>query len=154
MKKIVVLSDTHGNVSAIKKLAEIIKESDYVFHLGDYSSDIELFRREFGDKLYSVKGNCDGGGKETILEIEGIKTILVHGDAYSVKLGLSKLCKHALDEGAGLVFYGHTHVANIENRAGVTMINPGCMTKHGEKTYCYTVIHNGKITAKIVPIGF
>lgn len=40
MKKIVVISDTHGNFSCIEKLLGIMKESDYVFHLGDFEKDI------------------------------------------------------------------------------------------------------------------
>lgn len=153
MKKIVVLSDTHGNISAIEKILPIMKESDYVFHLGDYSKDIELYRRELGDKLYSVKGNCDGSGPETVLDIEGLKIILVHGDFYGVKNGVENLYFHAKSIGANVVFYGHTHCALIEEYSNVTMINPGCMKGFYDKTYCYAVIHNGKITAKIVSLN-
>ena len=39
MKTIVVLSDTHRNKFALKKIANVIMENDYVFHLGDYYDD-------------------------------------------------------------------------------------------------------------------
>ena len=44
MKTILVLSDTHGNLSDMEKLKGIMAESDYVFHLGDYQSDILAFK--------------------------------------------------------------------------------------------------------------
>ena len=75
MKTAVIISDTHGNISAMEKLLPIMKESDFVFHLGDFQRDIELFEKELGKKIISVKGNCDGGGEEIVTEIEGVKII-------------------------------------------------------------------------------
>ena len=152
MKKIVVLSDTHGNISAIERLTDIMKESDYVFHLGDYQSDIALFNREFGDKIHSVKGNCDMGGGDEILDVEGVKIMITHGNEYGVKNGLTRLNFKAKEVGANVVFYGHTHVAKIEEFDGITFINPGALKSFINKTYCYAVVHNGKLTAKIVDI--
>ena len=40
MKKIVILSDTHGNLSAIYSVYDILLESDMVFHLGDHYDDM------------------------------------------------------------------------------------------------------------------
>ena len=152
MKKIFVLSDTHGNISSIEKLVDVIKESDYVFHLGDYSRDILAFSREFGDKIHFVKGNCDGGGNDLILQIEDLKVMLTHGDRYGVKGGLLRLALYAKEKGVNVVFYGHTHVADITEQDGITFINPGTTKGFFEKTYCYTVIYGNKITSKIVRI--
>ena len=41
MIKITVLSDTHGNLADIDKMAQIILESDFVFHLGDHYDDMK-----------------------------------------------------------------------------------------------------------------
>lgn len=153
MKKIVVLSDTHGNLSSIEKLSDIIKESDYVFHLGDYERDINAFQREFGeDKIRSVKGNCDGGGKDLILDIEGLKILLTHGDRYGVKNGLLTLSLKAEELGVKAVFYGHTHNADITEIKDILYVNPGTTKGFFNKTYCYAVVYNGKITAKIVSL--
>ncbi len=153
MKKIVVLSDTHGNLSLIEKLSDIIKESDYVFHLGDYERDINAFVREFGeDKIRSVKGNCDGGGEDLILDIEGLKILLTHGDRYGVKNGLLTLSLKAEELGVKAVFYGHTHIADITERKDILYVNPGTTKGFLNKTYCYCVIYHGKITAKIVSL--
>lgn len=149
MKTILVLSDTHGNISALEKLVPIMKDSDYIFHLGDFERDIKLFK-EFDNKIVSVKGNCDGGGKDQIIEIENNKILLTHGDKYGVKQSLLRLTLKATELGANLVFYGHTHLPKIEEYNGITFINPGSATAFSNRSYCYTVICKDKIVSKIV----
>ncbi len=151
MKKILVLSDTHGNLSTIETLKNIMKESDYIFHLGDYQRDILAFK-EFRDKIYSVKGNCDGGGDDLIVEIEDTKLLLSHGDKYGVTRGLDALLEKAKELGVDAVFFGHTHDALIEKKQGIYFINPGTTKGFYKKTYCYTVINEKQIISKIVPI--
>ena len=150
MKKIVIISDTHGNFSALESLLPIMKESDYLFHLGDFQRDIKHYERELGDKVISVKGNCDGGGDDYITQIDGVKIMLTHGDRYSVKWSLLKLKYKAKELGVDVVFYGHTHEADILEEDGIFFINPGCMNKFTGKSYCYAVITNGKIVPTIV----
>ncbi len=151
MKKILVLSDTHGNLSSIERLKDIMKESDYIFHLGDYQRDVLAFK-EFSDKIYSIKGNCDGGGEDIVVDIEGVKLLLTHGDKYGVKHGLDKLLLKAKELGVNAVFFGHTHDAMLERCDNIYFINPGTTNGFYKKTYCYTVICDKQITSKIVPI--
>lgn len=153
MKKIIIVSDTHGNYRAIDRLLPIMLESDYVFHLGDHDGDIMRYYGKLKDKLYSVKGNCDGGGEDLILQIEDLKVMLTHGDRYRVKSSNMSLLYRAQELGVNVVFYGHTHCASIDTIQGVTLINPGCMTKFQPKSYCYAVVHKDKITAKIVDVN-
>ena len=152
MKSIVVISDTHGNFSKIDKLMPILKESDFVFHLGDCSSDILAYRKEIGEKLYFVHGNCDGGGQDCVVNVEGVKVLLTHGDKYGVKQSLTSLYLRAKEIGARLVFYGHTHIPDVVEQDGIKFVNPGCMSNFSQNSYCYAVVHDNKIIAKIVPI--
>lgn len=152
MKTIVVVSDTHANYSALEKLMPIINENDYFFHLGDYEKDVKLFSRDIKAETCSVKGNCDGGGNDVLVDIENVKILLTHGDRYDVKSSLYKLLLKAKQLGVSAVFYGHTHNPSIIKEDGIYLINPGCMTKFCEKTYCYAVVHNGSITVKIVEL--
>jgi putative phosphoesterase len=46
MKKIVIISDSHGRIDNIKKIDLIIKESDAVIFLGDNVSDILKYKKE------------------------------------------------------------------------------------------------------------
>jgi putative phosphoesterase len=152
MKTAIVLSDTHRNFSALEKLLPKMLENDFVFHLGDNEGDILSYKKELGAKIYSVKGNCDGGGEDYILEVEKVKILLTHGDRYGVKSSLYKLLLRAKELNVNAVFYGHTHLAQIEKIEGITFINPGCMTSYGQKSYCYAVFHDGKLTVKIVEV--
>ena len=151
MKKLLILSDTHGNISAMEKLKDIMAESDYIIHLGDNEKDINLYK-EFSQKIFSVAGNCDGGGIDKIVEIEGLKILLTHGDKYGVKSTLTNLFFHAKEIGVNVVMFGHTHSALIEQIEGITFINPGALKGYFDKSYCYAVIYNGKITTKIVNV--
>lgn len=152
MKTAIVISDTHGNIGAIEKITLLIKENDYLFHLGDFNKDILVFNHEFGSKIHAVLGNCDGGGEDIVLEIEGVKILLTHGDRYGVKQGLMRLKLRAEELGATAVFYGHTHQPKIDNDNGIIFVNPGCMTFYGAKSYAYAVFHQGKAIVKLVPI--
>ncbi len=150
MKTVLFISDTHGNLEALNLLRGIMSECDYIVHAGDYWHDLRGLSEEFADKIYQVKGNCDGGGEDLIFEAEGIKILITHGDRYGVKGSLYKLMLKAKEIGANLVLYGHTHVADVTEIDGITLINPGAMTMFNKRSYCYVVIHKKKITAKIV----
>lgn len=134
MKTIVVLSDTHGNKKAIGKISDIILESDYVFHLGDFYDDFVDYAYSLRDKAFQVYGNCDyrtgEAGAEKIVEIEGVKILATHGHLYGVKQSREKLIGRAKEVGATLVFYGHTHVAEIYEKNGITLVNPGCLYEY------------------------
>ena len=150
MKTIVTISDTHGNFSAIDKILPIINENDFCFHLGDFERDILAYGKEIKSIVYSVKGNCDGGGEDQILQVENVKILLTHGDRYNVKSSLYSLFLRAKELGVNLVFYGHTHNAEIIEQEGIYLVNPGAMNKYGQNSYAYTVIHDKKIVCKIV----
>lgn len=152
MKTFVILSDSHGNLSALSKLYGVMQESDYVIHLGDYCGDMREYSDDICQKLYRVKGNCDGGGSDFILEAEGKKILLTHGDRYGVKTGLYKLLLRAKEVCADVVLFGHTHIAEITEIDGITFINPGSLSKYGNASYCYMVLVGEKIVAKIVEI--
>ena len=59
MKKILVVSDTHGNRINIDKALQKYSDADIIIHLGDYVRDAEYIRKRTGKRVYSVKGNCD-----------------------------------------------------------------------------------------------
>ena len=87
-----------------------------------------------------------------IIDLDGVKILLTHGDHFGVKQSLLQLFYRAKEVGAQLVFYGHTHIASIDEIEGIKFINPGCMNKFSQNSYCYVVIYNGKITEKFVSI--
>ena len=151
MKSIIIVSDTHGNIGALERLYPLMKENDVTVHLGDYCSDILPFPNI--KELYTVKGNCDGGGEERVIDVDGMKILLTHGNVYGVKNSLFKLYLRAKELNVGAVFYGHTHRADVTVKDGITFINPGSLARFGEQSYCYAAVHGGRITAKIVKLN-
>ena len=150
--KIGVLSDTHGNLNAIKGVLPQLEKCDLVVHLGDHFYDMDDFSVNLTNKLYTVYGNCDGGGEDLILEKENTKILVCHGDKYRVKAGLTRLYLRALEIGAKLVLYGHTHIANVTTENGITFVNPGALAHMGKKSFCQIDLNDGVIDAQIIKI--
>ena len=151
MKTVLILSDTHGNAKGVADIADIIRESDYVFHLGDGYNDLNALYPEIKDKLYRVHGNCDfGSNKEAIVEIEERRIFATHGDLYGVKRGTERLINKAKSENCDICLYGHTHRPEIREEDGILVINPGTFQRYtAYPTFCYLVINGKKTTAVI-----
>ncbi len=154
MKTAIVISDTHGNVRALKKLYEIMEETDYVFHLGDFKRDISEFESRFPKKVYSVYGNCDGYSGEGEVEIEGVKVFFTHGHDYGVKHGLYSLLSKAQAINAKVVLFGHTHLKQVEDYLGIKFINPGTLQEYSPYglSYAYLIFDKGKVYEKLVDL--
>lgn len=153
MKTVVVLSDTHGNAGAVEKLDNIFSECDFIVHLGDTSGDGAKIAKKYPGKTYLVNGNCDPvrcGENELLIEIENVKIFATHGHLYSAKSTLLKLAKRAKELKCKLALYGHTHRAREEEADGVTLINPGTMSRYSRQSYCYLVINGDRAVSKIV----
>ena len=75
MKRIIVISDSHGNAKGVADLLPLIAENDYVIHLGDGAGDMREARGLYPDKVYACGGNCDFFTplpEDGILEVENI----------------------------------------------------------------------------------
>ena len=155
MKKLIVISDTHGSLKGIEKLRALIDENDYLIHLGDGAGDIRGLFGDYPDKVYACSGNCDYNSpfpSEGILEVENIRIFYCHGHNYGVKSGLGVLAQEAKKRDCQVALYGHTHRADISEIDGITLINSGSLRlPAGEGgSYCYMVVHKDKVTPVIV----
>lgn len=135
--KIAIVSDTHGDIADLV-LALRATKPDRFIHLGDYESDARAIARETKLPYDAVGGNCDGSrnpGK--LLTIDGKKIFLTHGHLFGVKMNLTRLYYHALEMGADVVFFGHTHRPFLENSGGILFCNPGSASRpvFGEGTF-------------------
>lgn len=155
MKTVVVLSDTHRNLSPLMQIGRVLEECDYIIHLGDMAYDANEFLKCYPEKTFVVRGNNDFGGgvDEDILQIEGRTLFFCHGHKYGVRSGTGTLVATAKRKGCDIALYGHTHESEVKEEDGVLVINPGCMTKYTPKqTYCYLVIEKQKAVATIVEL--
>lgn len=152
MLSCIVLSDSHGRLKNIQKVRPLFLENGMVIHLGDGSSDIRDFAREYPEKAIVIKGNCDFsyGMEEYVLEACGVRVFCCHGHKYGVKSGLERLIARAKELDCTVALYGHTHRAFNETVDGVLCVNPGSAGDYALPSYCYLALHNGKETAVIV----
>jgi putative phosphoesterase len=126
--RIGVISDTHRDKSSIEQLGSKIGGLDMLIHLGDNVEDIAIIKRYYNGLIVNVKGNCDflkDTPNDRVEDICGKRVFLTHGHRYDVKDNLLKLRDKALEVGATIVLYGHTHIGQIDFKEGIWYINPG-----------------------------
>lgn len=156
MTTILVISDTHGNKKAVEKLEPLIAENDYVIHLGDGANDMLDIYKKYPEKVYVCNGNCDWYGSRIALneweiEIGSHKIFCCHGHKYGVKTSLNELKEEAIRRGCDVALYGHTHIAEVREEDGITLINPGSLSYiSADPSYCYLVVADKKVVATIV----
>lgn len=151
-----VFSDTHGSTAGMAAAVRRVRP-DILVHLGDHIRDTAVLGREFPDlPLHAVPGNCDFAAREPDPDIffaGPVKVFATHGHRYSVKLGLDGLLNAAHFSGAGLVLYGHTHIARIDYYGGMTVVNPGTSGLGPQPSFALIEIGaDDRISAKILPI--
>ena len=152
--KAAVFSDSHGQTLLMEEAIRRTRP-DVIIHLGDHDRDAAELRRLFPEiPLYSVCGNCDlmpmSPPRETV-QLGPVKAFLTHGHLYSVKFGsVDSLVYAALEQGAQLALFGHTHEPYNKQIGGVHVLNPGTAGKGRRPTYALiTVFDNGGIYTEI-----
>jgi hypothetical protein len=154
--KMIVISDTHHDFYALRKILPVINSCDYLVHLGDCNDDIDKIRGEITTKnVICVRGNCDYVTKYpifSVVEIENAKFFFTHGHAYRVDDDLIDLTFAAEETGCKYAFYGHTHIAATDYYRGVTIINPGSLSRPraGGASYCIVEGSNGNFFTNII----
>lgn len=152
--KAAVFSDSHGQTLLMEEAIRRTRP-DVIIHLGDHDRDAMELRRLFPEiPLYSVCGNCDlmpmSPARETV-QLGPVKAFLTHGHLYSVKFGsVDSLVYAALEQGARLALFGHTHEPYNQQIGGVHVLNPGTAGKGRRPTYAMiSVFDNGGIYTEI-----
>lgn len=143
---ILVFSDTHGNNKTVTRALELLPNADVAVHAGDGAAAfMNLSSLYPKTAFFAVRGNCDRWGEllpahgisdEELLNLEGHRILLTHGDAYGVKSTPLSLVPTARKKNAELVIFGHTHepfdkyFPEENGKAAVRLFNPGA-TKDG-----------------------
>ena len=153
--RIGVISDTHRITSSIEELGGLIKGLDVLIHLGDNVDDILLIKKFYKGTIINVKGNCDFSEKtpdDRLENIGGKKFFITHGHRYNVKAGLAKLRYKALETGANIILYGHTHIGKIDFEEGIWYINPGSasLPRDGERSFAIISIDKEDIEPNLI----
>lgn len=151
MKKIGILSDTHGYWD--DRYATHFAGCDEIWHAGDIG-DYDIVRRlEEICPVRAVAGNVDSGTVRrlcpelSIFEVEGVRVLLTHIGGYPGRWspGMKRLLRH---ENIGLMVDGHSHILKImpDPELGLLHINPGAAGQQGwhrVRTLVLLTIDNG-----------
>ncbi len=148
MKRIVILSDTHGLLRP--QVLEYLSRADIIIHGGDINTQSIVDKLQEYAPLYIVRGNNDKEWAEKLPQrltfaAGGVRFFLVH-NRKEVPVDLS---------GVDVVIYGHSHQYACEKRNGVLWLNPGsCGRRRFEQEITLAVmsVDNGNIQVKKVVI--
>ncbi len=155
-KKALVVSDTHHNQESLKQIANQYANVDYLFHLGDNTSDAHYLQQHLpGVEVHYVKGNCDLGSNAPEFDevfVLGNKIILTHGHLLQVKYSYDRAYYYAQEQEAKALLFGHTHTAYTEHIDGLWLINPGSAGEatHEEPSVAMLVISKDGVVPKIL----
>ena len=136
MKKILLLSDTHGYID--DHIMEYVNEADEVWHAGDIGT-VEVTDTISNSKpLRAVYGNIDGTElrvsfpKDLMFTREGVRVFMTHigGRPGCYAKGISQQLKSVQPK---IFICGHTHILKIQfdKTHQALFINPGAMGKQG-----------------------
>ncbi len=150
--RILVFSDSHGDVTSCQKVVERIINVDMILHAGDHLSDARKLQALFSDiPVKCVPGNCDFSSESTdsVIEAEGKRIFLTHGHRYGVKLDdlFVAVREKAEEYRCDLAVFGHTHVPVCDFTRKMPVLNPGSIKTSA--TFGVIEIEQGVLKASV-----
>ncbi len=143
--KVVVISDVHGNRQAFNRIISFNPDADYIISLGDSELQYSELQKH---NVICVKGNYPfdaGVVYEQEIKIKDTKLFITHGHRYKVRRGIDHLYDKGLELSSDIVLYGHTHIAKVDYRNKIYIINPGSVSRsrnHMIESYLILYIEN------------
>lgn len=153
--RILVVSDSHGDIGSLRRVLLAQPSAEAVFFLGDGERDIEAVRPDFPQKQFiCVSGNCDFASLYPTQESRllcGKKIIACHGHTFGVKSGWEAYLAYARKVKADIALFGHTHCALMQYEDGIYLMNPGSLRGYGG-TYGLIDVTEAGIVMNVVEI--
>jgi uncharacterized protein len=144
--KIGVISDTHGNISAVRKAFGILEDAEVIMHAGDIfshgassysignynSKDLSQYLNSQDRQMMVSKGNCDRPSDQQSLLFDilrpyvlyahsGYCLLMLHGDDGNMQ----RLADLIMQNNVNIVISGHTHVFRAVLNEKILYLNPG-----------------------------
>lgn len=158
MAKYLVFSDSHGrNEKMLEIIARHKDNLEGLFFLGDIESGEDRLRASVSGPTYIVRGNCDWSSQAPqfqVVNLHGHAIAMTHGHRQHVNMGVDMLKYWAMEKGADIVMYGHTHVPFLEQSSSMTVLNPGSISRPRQSDFIptYAVIEfldNGEVQVEM-----
>lgn len=152
MKKIVVMSDNHGDGNAPARVKELEPDADFYIHCGDSMA----FSEEDLHGFLSVDGNSDWGVLDLPysfeFEAEGLRFYVTHGHRYGMIDREKRMIEDLKDHHCRVLLSGHTHRPDFQHIGKYYLINPGSTNRPRGGSECsYAVI---QVVRKKLTIDF
>lgn len=131
MKKILIVSDTHGRNTALRELLKKMEPLDMLIHCGDSEGSEGYIREIAGCPVHIVAGNNDFFSdlpREEDFWIGKYHVLLTHGHYYYISMGTEMLKEDARARSFNLVMFGHTHRPYLEYDKDMVVLNPGSLS--------------------------
>ena len=131
MKKVLVISDTHGRTNNLDKILPLVQPIDQLLHLGDVGRDVDYIEVVAGCPCCFVAGNNDFTSelpRERLIKLNGVSIFMTHGHYHYVNARKDFIQSAAVQRGARIALFGHTHVPFCEEMNGVLVANPGSLS--------------------------
>ncbi len=136
--RILVLSDSHGNVENMARCVELV-QPNAILHLGDCQRDAEALHRAYpAIPMQTVPGNCDWGAldePEVLTEYGGVRILMMHGHTMGVKANTLSAIYAAREMDAQILLFGHTHRPLVDYDGSLWVMNPGTIGRGSPCTY-------------------
>ncbi|MEX0813845.1 MAG: metallophosphoesterase family protein [Chitinophagales bacterium] len=162
MKKILLLSDTHGFLDPA--LEKYIKAADEVWHAGDIGTNEVTDQLKKWNILRAVYGNIDGKElrlefpKNQIFELEGVKIFMTHIGGYPSRYAPGILPQIEMHK-PNIFICGHSHILKVmpDKKRHLIAMNPGAAGNYGFhkiKTCLRFQLNAGKIEKpEVIELG-
>lgn len=153
--RLLVFSDSHGQLDYALQAAEESGKADLLLHAGDHFRDGMELAYKTGLPVKSVVGNCDIGLRgplELVIRMANYRFLLTHGHLFRIYDSLDKLVARGQKLRVNVVIFGHSHVAQIAYQSGILLFNPGSISSprdHNQPSYGILDIKNHGIIPHI-----
>ena len=136
--KILVISDTHGNINGIRHVLGFAKSQNIgaIFHCGDFATTQDVFEvLRANIPLYAVFGNADEARFQEIAN--ALSAAVQKGDTIEFELDNRKIAiahqpekisSHIQSGKFDAIFHGHLHMsASVKTTGNTLIVNPGAL---------------------------
>jgi len=175
MTRIGLLSDTHVPIDAEalpNQIKEIFRDVDLILHAGDIYDISVLDELERIAPVLAAQGDDDDSDitndrrvkEKQAFTIEGVAITLTHSEPglgpWAVfpypKENPDLASPHYYKKVSGIVVFGHSHIAKVQNRGDFLLINPGSPTfphyTHRPGTVALLTVSSGEAEIRIIQL--
>ncbi len=141
MKKIVVMSDSHGFHQMIDEVKKREKDADFYVHCGDSEAEDERMKG-----WLCVRGNNDWYShfpEHIIFQAEKLRFYVCHGHRFGYFNRGNAMLQTLKENNCDILLSGHTHVPQCDEVNHFYFINPGSTTLPrggSERSYCVIMV--------------